>query len=136
MLAPTALGCGERTVVANGHILVEGEPASGGRLSLSPTGDGPRAHSIVGDDGSFVLQTSQGTAGAFPGDYRVTFQHQLDQRARKLVANRVRGELDVDEINVIYRSARDKPFAIPDAGSDELILDIRQDLGWERFFSE
>jgi hypothetical protein len=129
-------GCRDGAVVANGRVLIDGAPAPVGRLTLNPVGAGIRAYALVEDDGAFVLQSNDGAQGANPGQYHVVFQHRLDERTRSLVGGQVGGELTADEITVIYRSPKDKPYAIPESNTEELVIDVRRQQGWERLFSE
>ena len=131
-----AAGCDQGTVVANGHVMVEGQPVSSGRLSLTPLGGGPRAFSAVAEDGAFSLRATGEARGAVPGSYRVFFQQPLDAQTRTRIARKVAGQLAPDELTVSYRSPRDKSLVIPESGDESLVIDIRQDEGWTRSLNE
>lgn len=132
----TTSGCSEGTVVANGHVTIEGKPASGGRLSLTPVGGGARAFSNVDDTGAFALRSSDGAIGAYPGSYRVFFQQPLDAQTRKNVARELSGELAADEFMISYRGPRDKPLVVPESGDENLHVDIRVNQRWTRHATE
>ncbi|MEM9659781.1 MAG: hypothetical protein AAF961_15575, partial [Planctomycetota bacterium] len=89
MIAAALLGLSacsdDGLVTAQGRLLVEGEPASSGRISLTPTGDshadkGKRkaAVALIAPDGAFVLRTGGESVGAAPGAYRALFVHEFD----------------------------------------------------------
>jgi hypothetical protein len=134
-LGPIA-GCSEVTVPAQGSVSIEGKSAPPGRLTLNPVGEGERAYAVVGSDGLFALRTSDWQMGAVPGDYRVVFQHPVGEQDRTSLTERVAGELSASEVNIVYRSAADQPFVIPDSGSEDLKIEIRQSGGWKRYVSE
>jgi hypothetical protein len=129
-------GCGEVTVPASGRVSIDGKSAPLGRLTLNPVGEGQRAYAVVGSNGLFALRTSEGDMGAVPGDYRVVFQHPVGEQDRVSLTEKVAGELSTSEVTIVYRSAADQPFVIPDSGSDDLEIEIRQSSGWKRYVSE
>ena len=133
---PTLAGCGDGTVTVRGHVLVDGQPATGGRLSLNPVTKGPRAFSMVTDEGEFALRASGGAKGAFPGQYRVFFQQPLDAATRSRLARELAGQLSVDELTLSYRSPRDKTVEIPETGTQDLVIDIRPEQGWTRTLND
>lgn len=132
----TFAGCHDGTVEAKGQVIVDGNPAARGRLTLSPVGGGERAFAMVADDGTFSLMTSEGAEGAIPGAYRANFQQVLDAKTRSILANQLSDEISAGEINVLYENKNGDPVMIPESGTDNLEIDIRENLGWKRFFSE
>jgi hypothetical protein len=136
ILLLTYAGCGDGSVVAKGHVLIEGKPASGGRLMLTPIGGGPHAFSLVTDEGAFALRTGGDAPGAFPGSYRVSFHQPLDPQTRKRYARELAGQLAVDDFTLSYECPRDKPLVIPDSGDENLVIEISQDQGWTRSLNE
>ncbi|MEX2092082.1 MAG: hypothetical protein WD971_05365 [Pirellulales bacterium] len=129
-------GCGDGTVPANGHLSIEGQRASGGRLMLTRIGGGPQAFSLVTEEGEFALRASGDARGAFPGSYRVSFHHPLDPKSRGQFARELKGELAVDELTESFRGPRDTPFVIPEEGDENLAIDVRQSAGWTRSLNE
>jgi hypothetical protein len=116
--------------------MIEGKPATSGRLTLTPLGGGPRAFSAVDNDGAFVLRSSNGATGAFPGSYRVFFQQPLDAATKSSVMRELRGEVSADELTVTYRGSRENAFVIPESGDENLTIDIRTGRGWTRHVTE
>ena len=127
-----AAGCGGDTVVATGHVMIEGKPATGGRLSLTPVGGGSRAFAAVAEDGAFVLRSTEDPAGIPPGSYRVFFRQPLDAQMRQVIARDLAGEIAPDELMVGYRGPRDEPLVVPEGGDEKLLIDIRRQQGWVR----
>jgi hypothetical protein len=116
--------------------MIEGKPATGGRLTLTPVGGGPRAFSAIDNDGRFLLRSSNGATGAFPGSYRVFFQQPLDSATKTSVMRELRGEVSADELTVIYRGPRGNALVIPESGDESLTIDIRTKQGWSRHVTE
>jgi hypothetical protein len=131
-----AAGCGDGSVTARGHVMIEGEPASGGRIMLSPVGRGPKAFSAVTEEGEFALRTGSKALGAFPGSYRVTLFQPLDDAARQRLGGQLAGQLSADEFTVVYRGPRDRLLEISEAGNEDLVIDIRKSEGWAHSLSE
>ncbi|MGD9635459.1 MAG: hypothetical protein AB7G28_00505 [Pirellulales bacterium] len=129
-------GCSDGTVVANGRVLVEGQPSKGGRLTLSPVGGGPRAFSLVTDDGQFALRSRSDSLGAKPGTYLVSYDRPIDPATRESLKRELRGQLSPDDFTEVFTGPRDKPLVIPEQGSDELTIDIRHSAGWTRDMSD
>jgi len=129
-------GCGDGTVTANGHVTVEGKPASGGRLTLDPVEGGPQAFSLVAEDGAFALRVAGKNRGARPGSYYVSFEQPLDETARSQFARQLAGQLDANELSLSYLGPRDKPLVIPETGDENLNVEIRKEEGWMRSLSD
>jgi hypothetical protein len=136
LLLLSAAGCSDGTVVANGRVLLEGEAVSGGRLLLTPIGGGPQAFSLVTEGGAFALRATGDSLGAFPGSYRVSFHQPLDAKARAQIGRELAGQLAADELSVSFRGPRDQPLVIPDAGDENLVIDISVGKGWTRSLNE
>jgi len=128
-------GCRDGTVVANGHVLIEGAPASGGRLMLMPVAGGMRAFSLVDENGAFALRMGD-TLGAIPGEYRLALDQPLDAKSRAEFAKELAGQLSVDDMTVIYRGPRDKALVIPATGDTNLVIDVRKNEGWTHAISD
>jgi hypothetical protein len=134
LLAATAAGCGgDATVVAAGHVAVEGQAASSGRLSLVPVGAGKRAESLVDEDGAFAFRTD-GTAGVYAGSYDVIFRRELSADGAAVATRR--GQGSADELTVLYQSPPSEALVIPDGGASNLVIDVRRKSGWTRSLSE
>jgi hypothetical protein len=131
-VAPTQTGCDDGSVPVQGHVFVDGQPVSGGRLSLNPKGKGARAYSLVDEQGAFALRATGGAKGAFPGQYRAFFQQPLDDRTRAQMARELAGQITVSELTLSYRSPKSELIVIPETGADDLVIDIRPDRGWTR----
>jgi hypothetical protein len=131
-LASTIAGCNDGTVTARGRVLVDGQPVSGGRLSLNPVVKGPRAFSLVTTEGEFALRATGGAKGAFPGHYHVFFQQPPNEATRARLARELAGQISIDELTLSYRSPNGETILIPDTGADDLVIDIRSDRGWTR----
>lgn len=129
-----AAGCsGGEGVTATGKVTIEGEAATGGRLSIVPVGKGVRGESLVAEDGSFAFR-SQGAPGALPGSYHVVYTRSLGADGRTFRAGI--NQASTDEQSVIYQSPPDRPLVIPEDGAEQLTVDIRKVLGWTRDVSE
>jgi hypothetical protein len=131
-----AAGCGDGTVAAKGHVNIEGERATGGRLMLTPIGGGKPAFSLVAEDGAFALRTGGDTLGAYPGTYRVLLIGPLEGALRERVARELAGELRTEELSVSYRGPSNAPLVIPEEGDEAIMVDIRQSGGWIRSLNE
>lgn len=129
-------GCSDGNVIANGRVLVEGQPTKGGRLTLSPVGGGPRALSLVTDDGQFALRTRGDSLGAKPGDYLVSYARPVDPATRQSMARELRGQLSVDDFTEVFTGPRDKPLLIPPTGAEDIVINIRRSEGWSRNVSD
>jgi hypothetical protein len=136
LLILAAVGCGDGTVDATGRVTIEGQPAAGGRLTLSPIGGGSRAFCLVTEEGEFALRARSDASGAVPGSYRITFRQPLDADSRARLASELAGQFAVDNMTVMYFGPSDQPLVIPEAGSQDLAIDIRQEHGWTRSVSE
>ncbi len=136
-IATVALsGCQDGTVVANGILRVEGEPPAPGRLSLNPIGGGTRAFAVVTEDGKFALRTAETARGAYPGEYLAVFQNSLDEKTKQRAAKLTGPGFDASGLTVIYESPKDTPIVIPEEGSEELSIDIRDKHGWNFSLTE
>jgi hypothetical protein len=131
-------GCSDGTVPAKGHVLLEGKPVDSGQLFLSPQGDGPKAVSLVAEDGAFVLKVPErkGKPGAFPGTYRVLFRTQADDDLRKRLEREMAGQISANEVTVSYMSPPDQPVVISESGDEQMQIDIRAADGWGRLLSD
>lgn len=135
-MSASLTGCNDGTVVANGRVLVEGLPTKGGRLTLSPVGGGPRAFSLVTDEGQFALRMRSDSLGAMPGNYLVSYNRPVDAATRQILARELRNQLAVDDFTETFDGPRDKPLVVPEQGSEELTVDIRHSQGWTRDISD
>jgi hypothetical protein len=66
------VGCGGAyDSTASGVVTLDGKPVPRGTVSFHPVAGGPAAYAMIGDDGSYTVQT--GRAGGLPaGDYQVS----------------------------------------------------------------
>jgi len=122
-------GCGNGTVTANGHITIEGKPASGGRLSLTPVGGGPRAFSLIDKDGAFALRSGDDSLGAVPGSYYVFLDQPLDEQTRRQYARELAGQLDVNQFSFTFECPRDKPRGVGDREADAVDVALARHAG-------
>lgn len=135
LLAVMASGCGSDLVPAQGELLVDGQPANGGQLFLTPVAGGSRAAAMVSPEGTFALRM-EGEAGVLPGDYHVSYRHAMDKSTQERLAKQLAGRLTSSEMTVSYTSPRDAPLTVPASGSETLKIEIRPSLGWSRNLSD
>ena len=136
LLLPCA-GCDDGTVPARGKLLIDGEPADNGRLVLNPDGDGKRLYGVVTESGDFQLFVQGSKQGAIPGTYHVLFKHQLNlsEQAQQKLERQAAG-LDLNELTVSYSSPRKTPIEVPEAGIEDLVIDIRRKDGWVKIVGD
>lgn len=113
-------------MTASGRVTIDGQAAAEGRLLLNPVDAGKLATARVGSDGAFELLTG-GKPGAQPGQYHVLV---------KLNSAPADGATGSDQPALIYESPRDSPMEIPAAGSDELLIGVGPETGWQRQWSQ
>jgi hypothetical protein len=132
-LASMATGCGESGMVeAAGKIKVAGQPATGGRITLTPVSAGERSQSLIAEDGAFLLRT-KGVVGAKPGAYQVIYTRLASEE--KGAKDRI-GDMAAQEITVMYRSPAAQPLAIPENDVSDLEIDVNIHSGWTRTVSD
>ncbi len=131
-------GCGDSgTVRVAGRILIEGEPAVGGRLMLVPkSGDGRRAFSGVTENGEYELRTQEGVVGAFPGEYEATLIQEASDAMRNKIHQASRGRANAADVKVRYISPRGKTIRITTDDVEDLEIAIEQSTGWQAKFIE
>jgi hypothetical protein len=111
-------------------VTIEGKPAVG-RLLLTPVGTGKQSNSIIAADGAFHLYTDA-EEGANPGTYHALIK--VDPE--RLIANGA-GDAETDGgRTLIYESPRQDPVVIPDAGADEMLIEISPEGGWTKNWSD
>lgn len=136
LLPLSAGGCGDGSVRARGHLLIEGEPAGAGRLSLAPIGGGKRCFSAIGAGGEFDLRGVE-TSGAMPGQYTISFRGPLDGELKSKLERGLKGKgLSIDELSVSYRPPQAATVTIPETGSESLEINIRSEDGWRLVVNE
>ena len=124
-------GCKNAAIKSEGRVLIEGEPATNGKLMLNPVGEGAKAFSMVDDTGAFKLRTIGGGEGVLPGEYTVFFQRTLSEEQQKPSDSRAATMARLDEVTLNYRAPKDKTVNIQPDQKDELIIDIREQDGWK-----
>ena len=120
-----AVGCDDGKVNIKGQIQINGQPADGGELLLSPMVKGPRAFSYVDGDGQFVLQ-SDGQIGATPGVYKVLYRREVDEAEREKLPARLRSKITSSAITISYSSPSEFELKVTEEGADDLVIDIDQ----------
>lgn len=136
VLVGSMVGCGDGSVVANGTVTVGGSPVSGGRLSVTPVGGGPRFFSGVGQDGTFILRNAE-MNGALPGTYRISFRQPIDGKMKAKIAPSLKAVgASVDEYTLSYEAPANLTLTIPESGSESLEIAIDMKAGWRRTFIE
>lgn len=83
MILGAQIGCDEQSFKASssatGTVTLDGQPLARGTLSFLPmSGAGSSAFAVIESDGTFTVNTSAGTAGLEPGDYRVVVGYELE----------------------------------------------------------
>jgi hypothetical protein len=68
-------GCGAKTSTVSGKVTYQGQPVTGGSITLLPTGGstGKPAAANVQPDGTFTMSSGTDAGGATPGQNRVTY---------------------------------------------------------------
>jgi len=134
LVAVQCTGCADGSVGASGIVTIEGEPATGGQLTLVPLGDGTRAQSGITEKGEFSFRSSE-LSGVMPGEYRVAMIQKIENSKLKSVA--ASGRLgNPNDLQVIYTGPKDRPLTIPKTGSENLQININQADGWTWQMSE
>jgi hypothetical protein len=71
-LSATISGCGGAyDAAASGIVTLDGQVVPRGTVSFNPVSGGPAAYAVIGEDGSYTVQTGR-EFGLPPGEYRVT----------------------------------------------------------------
>jgi hypothetical protein len=140
LLWTAVVGCSDGGFVPlEGSVSIEGQPVSGGRLSIVPqtgsVGGGKPAAGLVDEQGRFALRTGNDQPGVLPGSYRVLFRQEFsaqDSGSPRGTGNQPAAA----EMTLMYQSAKEKPLVVPDAGLQSVAIDIRAADGWKRTVSE
>jgi len=111
------LGCGASDIApARGIVQRDGQPLDGGKVILTPLGEGQPSVGQIESDGTFDLTTNKPGDGATIGQYRVT-----------VVGNR---ETEGDEPRRTYVAPRDFQLEVKAGEQNEFVIDVSQENGW------
>lgn len=130
-----ACGCDDGAVRAAGTVLLEGAPAAGGRLTLTPVSGGERAFGMIDSAGRFDLR-ARDSSGVTPGSYRVSFRGKLDDKLRARLQQRSINIPNAGELTMVYESPQQATFDVPPEGAEDLQISISKSEGWQVFVSE
>lgn len=144
LLVPVASGCGgsaakppeEKIVPASGVVQLDGKPAAGIRLRLTPASDGPKtvggAYAITKDDGKFTVIHWSNKEGVVPGAYVVTFSKMVKPDGSPLGENDSPAMVNAREtiapawadVNGDRNSAASRRLEIPASGKTDIQFSI------------
>ena len=131
---PLAAGCCDGTAPVRGKVMVEGVEAGNGRVTFNQVGGGQRAFGYINQSGEVVLRAVEAD-GVYPGTYRVSFSQKPEGQIKALLTSQGRG-LSVDDMTITYEGPKDQLIEITETGDEELVIDIRQEVGWKRYLSD